>query len=175
MKKFVYSSLLLLSVATLAACSSSSESTTSSSSATSESTTVESTTTSSSAEKTSYSVGETIVFDGQAEITVTGAEFTDERNEFADQPAERVLKITFNVNNISDKDYVIGDEFSLYVGSSKMETYPLDMTMDTISAGRSYENATIAFAVNGTGELELEVVPSFSFGEKAQIVKLDLQ
>ncbi|EHI68748.1 hypothetical protein ACVRY7_10725 [Streptococcus ictaluri] len=56
-----------------------------------------------------------------------------------------------------------------------MNSYPIDTTVETLSPGRSYDNAVTAFGVNGTDKMELEVKPSFSFEKEKFIVELDLQ
>ncbi|MEX2805001.1 hypothetical protein AB3329_07810 [Streptococcus sp. H31] len=165
MKKISLWGVTLLSAAVLVACSTDTNSSTASSG--------QEQSASAQSQKT-YAVGDTIKFDDEAEITITSAEYTEERNEFADEEPEKVLTVKFNVNNLSDEDYIIGNEIELYVGSNKMDTYPLDMTLETISPGRSYENATISFGVNGTGDKELEISPSLSFTSSKEIVKLDL-
>ena len=62
----------------------------------------------------------------------------------------------------------------LYVNGKKAESYPVQLTLETISANRVFENATQAFAVNEDGELELEVQPFMSQKGK-KIIKLDLK
>ena len=135
-----------------------------------------STTASSSVDKGKvYKVGDVITFKDEAEITITGAEWSDERNEFADTTPEKVLKVTYNVNNLSDDDYVLGDDLELYVNGQKMDTYPNGGTLDSISKGRSFEGAVQYFGVNGSGDIEVEVEPSFSFTAEPAVVKLDIQ
>lgn len=116
-----------------------------------------------------------IVFEKEAEITVKSAIWTDERNVVVDTKPEKVLLVTYDVKNLSDKDYAVGTELKLYVGGKKAETYPIKVTLESISSGRILENATQAFAVNGTGDLELEIVPSFSFKSDKKVLKLDLK
>lgn len=53
------------------------------------------------------------------EITVTNAEFTDERNEFDETNPEKVLKVTYNVVNNTDKEYLVSSEMELYVGNKR--------------------------------------------------------
>ncbi|SES19012.1 hypothetical protein [Streptococcus gallolyticus] len=167
MKKAGLFGITLLSIAVLGAC------TANSSSGTTNSTTTEQT--SSSSQDSTYSIGDTMTFNDEAEITITGAEWTDERNEFDDTNLEKVLKITYNVKNLSDDDYVLGSGLELYVNNQKMDTYPNGSTIDTISSGRSYEGAVEYFGVNGSGDIELEVSPSFSFASDKAVVKLDIQ
>lgn len=127
------------------------------------------------AKSTDYKVGDTIVFDGHMEITIMGVEWTEERNQFADTQPERVLKVTYNIKNLSDEDYVVGNDMELYVAGNKMETYPNSSTFETISKGRNFEGAVQHFGVNGSGDMELEVEPSFAFDTEPAIIKLDIQ
>ena len=119
-------------------------------------------------------LGTPITFEKTAEITVKTAEWTDERNQFADKPAKKVLLVTYDVKNLSDKDYPVGTDIKLYVNGKKAESYPVQVKLDSISPNRISENVTQAFAVNEDGSLELEVQPMFSFKDK-KIIKLDLK
>lgn len=119
-------------------------------------------------------LGTPISFDKTAEITVKTAAWTDERNQFADKPAKKVLLVTYDVKNLSDKDYPVGTDIKLYVNGKKAESYPVQVKLDSISPNRIAENVTQAFAVNEDGPLELEVQPTFSFKDK-KIIKLDLK
>lgn len=130
---------------------------------------------SSSSSQSTYNVGDTITFEDEAQFTITGAEWTDERNQFDDTNPEKVLKVTYNVTNLSDDDYVLGSDLELYVNGQKMEDYPNGGTFDTISTGRSYEGAVQYFGVNGSGDMEIEVSPAFSFTSDKAIVKLDIK
>jgi hypothetical protein len=86
-----------------------------------------------------------------------------------------VLLVTYDVKNLKDKDYVVGTELNLYVNGKKAESYPIHVTLETISAGRVLEGATRAFAVNEDGPLELEVKPAMSWKNDKKIVKLDVK
>lgn len=119
-------------------------------------------------------LGTPITFDKEVEITVKTAAWTDERNQFADKPAKKVLLVTYDVKNLSDKDYPVGTDIKLYVNGKKAESYPVQVKFDSISPNRIAENVTQAFAVNEDGSLELEVQPMFSFKDK-KIIKLDLK
>lgn len=119
-------------------------------------------------------LGTPITFDKEVEITVKTAAWTDERNQFADKPAKKVLLVTYDVKNLSDKDYPVGTDIKLYVNGKKAESYPVQVKFDSISPNRIAENVTQAFAVNEDGALELEVQPMFSFKDK-KIIKLDLK
>ena len=119
-------------------------------------------------------LGTPIAFDKEVEITVKTAAWTDERNQFSDKPAKKVLLVTYDVKNLSDKDYPVGTDIKLYVNGKKAESYPVQVKFDSISPNRIAENVTQAFAVNEDGALELEVQPMFSFKDK-KIIKLDLK
>ena len=119
-------------------------------------------------------LGSPIVFDKQAEITVKSATWTDERNDFESKPAKKVLLVTYDIKNLSDKDIPVGTELSLYVNGKKAESYPIQVTLNSLSPNRTLENATHAFAVNEEGPLELEVQPFMSTNGK-KIIKLDVK
>ena len=119
-------------------------------------------------------LGTPIAFDKEVEITVKTAAWTDERNQFSDKPAKKVLLVTYDVKNLSDKDYPVGTDIKLYVNGKKAESYPVQVKFDSISPNRIAENVTQAFAVNEEGSLELEVQPFMSNNGK-KIIKLDLK
>lgn len=125
--------------------------------------------------KSTYSIGDTITFDKYAEYTITNVEWTDERNEFDNSNPDKVLKVTYNVKNLSDKDMPIGIDINLYVGGNKMESYANEHTMGSITPGRSMEGAVVHFGVKGEGNLELEIKPFSAFGEKPAIVPIDVK
>ena len=118
-------------------------------------------------------LGEKLIFENEAEITIKKAEWTQERNLAADIEAKKVLLVTYDVKNLTGKDYSVGYETDLYVNGKKAEPYHIKVTLETISANRILENATQAFAVNEDGELELEVKPFMSQKPK-KIIKLNL-
>ncbi len=93
-------------------------------------------------------MGDTIIFKDVAEITITNIAWTDERNEVSDIVANKVLLVTYNVTNLTDKDYVVGEDMDLYVNNKVTESYPVGTILETIAPGRSIEGATTAFAVN---------------------------
>lgn len=122
-----------------------------------------------------YQIGDSITFDKEATITVTSVAYTEERNEFADVEANKVLVVTYNVDNHKDTDYVIGGEINLYVNGKKANSYPVAVILETISANRSFEGATQAFAIVEDGELELEIKPSLSFTAKEIVMPITVE
>ena len=170
-KKWFSLGLTLLSVSILVACGNSSSK---SSDASKETKTEKSATTEKSSEKKStYAIGDKIVFDKQAEYTITNVEWTDERNDFDETNPDKVLKVTYNFKNLSDIYLAVVVDIDLFVGGNKMETYPNTNSMGSISPGRSMEGAVQHFGVKGDGKLELEVKPFAAFNEKPAIVAFD--
>ena len=51
--------------------------------------------------------------DKQAEYTITKVEWSDERNDFDQSNPDKVLKVTYNVKNLSDKDLAVGVDINL--------------------------------------------------------------
>ena len=166
-KKLVKLGISTLALVALTACSAK-ESHLSGKTSTSEAKTEQSST------KKTYALGDKITFDGKAEYTITAVEWTDERNQFDETNPEKVMKVTYNVTNLSDADLTVIGDIDLYVGGKKMETYPNGSTMDSLSPGRSYEGAVTYFGVNGSGEKELEIKPLLSLNTKAAVVSIDL-
>ena len=128
-----------------------------------------------SEKKGKFTIGDKVTFDNVAEYTITNVEWTDERNQFDKSNPDKVLKVTYNVKNLSEEDLPVGIGMTLYAGGKKMESYPNTNTMDTISAGRSIESAVAHFGVTGQGDLELEIKPAFDFKSKAAIVAFTVE
>ena len=170
-KKFTLFTVAALSLFALGACST----TTPTKKETSNSATKASSTTE-AATNTEYKVGDTIVFKDVAEITITNVAWTDERNSVSDIVANKVLLVTYNLTNLTDDDYVVGEDIDLYVNNKSTESYPVGTILETIAAGRSIEGATAAFAVNEDGTAELEVEPGFQINSKLKpaVVSIEL-
>ena len=170
-KKFTLFTVAALSLFALGACST----TTPTKKETSDSATKASSTTE-AATNTEYKVGDTIVFKDVAEITITNVAWTDERNSVSDIVANKVLLVIYNLTNLTDDDYVVGEDIDLYVNNKSTESYPVGTILETIAAGRSIEGATAAFAVNEDGTAELEVEPGFQINSKLKpaVVSIEL-
>ena len=170
-KKYTLFTVAALSLFALGACST----TTPTKKETSNSATKASSTTE-AATNTEYKVGDTIVFKDVAEITITNVAWTDERNSVSDIVANKVLLVTYNLTNLTDDDYVVGEDIDLYVNNKSTESYPVGTILETIAAGRSIEGATAAFAVNEDGTAELEVEPGFQINSKLKpaVVSIEL-
>ncbi|KAA9218671.1 MULTISPECIES: DUF4352 domain-containing protein [Aerococcus] len=124
---------------------------------------------SSKKENKKLAVGDAAEIDG-IKFKVNNVEFTDERNQFAESNPERVIKISYTLENGQDKDYAFGADTQLYVDGKKAKTYPLsgsdgDIGFGSVSAGRTVDS-TVYYGVDGK-DIELEWQPLFSVGEKA--------
>lgn len=120
-------------------------------------------------------VGETTEIDGVS-FTLNKANYTDERNEFADVKAEKVLKIDMTIKNNSDKDITVGGDVKLYLDGKQANTYPVDnQLLDSLSPGRSISGSE-GFAINGNPKkIELEFKPLTSFTNKRYIYEIDVK
>lgn len=135
--------------------------------------------TSSSEEKapviTLYNVGETITFDSGLEFTITSAQLTDERNQYAESNPAKVINITYNFTNNSKEPYTLGTDMTLTQNSQSMETYPLDLTVDTVAPGASVEGAVQAFALTSDTKTTLVIVPNFGVTNEKALVEIPAQ
>ncbi|QQB05829.1 DUF4352 domain-containing protein [Macrococcoides caseolyticum] len=97
----------------------------------------------------------------------TKAYYTDERNEFEDTKADKVLVIEMDITNNGKEDIPVGADVTAYADGKKLETYPVnDTLMDSLSPGRSI-SGNQGFAIVGEPKnIELEFEPFLS-GEKA--------
>lgn len=102
-------------------------------------------------------------------FTLDAVQYTDERNEFADEdtPAEKVLRADVTIKNNSKETIPVGGDIKVYADGKQVESYPLeDVLVDSLSPGRTISGAE-GFAINGNPDkLELEFQPSFSFSDK---------
>ncbi len=161
-----------LSALTLVACGNGKQATTSSTSSENNSSfSIENS--NSVAAKPEYKIGDTITFDDKAELTITGVDWTDERKLYE---TEKVLKVTYNVKNLSDKKYSIGYELSCYVDNKRVDGYSIATgSGEGLPIGDTYEGASQTFVINNPGSIELEIQPSFAHGTTPAVIKLDIQ
>lgn len=97
----------------------------------------------------------------------TKAYYTDERNEFADMKADKVLVIEMDITNNGKEDIPVGTDVTAYADGKKLEMYPInDTLMDGLSAGRSISGKQGFAIVGNPKNIELEFEPFLS-GEKA--------
>ncbi len=111
-----------------------------------------------------FSMGKDLIIkndNGEYRIKFTSVKETDERNEFSDKRADRVVIIEYEYENISLNDdlYVSNLNFKLYdKDNNAMETYPAGDTKypSNISTGRKTV-ASEAYALNNENNyIEIE-------------------
>lgn len=104
---------------------------------------------------------------GDYEITFTDAYFTDERNQFSDKQADKVLIIVYEYKNVSYvPDYTDGLficeglHYQLYGEDGfSLETYPVSLPyyQDTVSVGRSSKGSEVFAVVGDQHHFEIEL------------------
>ena len=97
---------------------------------------------------------------GEYRLKITGIKETNERNEFSDKVANRVVVISYEYENISmDDDLSIDDwNFKVYdKDNNALETYPVDVDYSSsVGIGRK-SSGSMAYALNNTNNyVELE-------------------
>lgn len=103
----------------------------------------------------------------KVEITLTNSSYTDERNEFADVKAEKVLKIDMKIKNNSDKDIPVGGDVKVFADGKQVKTYPIqNQLLDGLPPNREISGSA-GFAINGNPKkIELEFKPLASFSDE---------
>ena len=119
-----------------------------------------------------YGLGDTAEVGG-IKFTVNSVSTTDERNEFADEDPEKVIKIEYEIENNSDEEIVLGMDLEVYDGTgNKMESYPLENTMDTLQPGKKTQGIE-HFGIE-EGPIEIYFQPAFSFDDPV-IFEVDVE
>lgn len=118
-------------------------------------------------------VGETVEIDGVS-FTLNNAEFTDERNEFADVEADKVLKVNMTVKNNSDEEIPVGGDVKLYIDGKQAKSYPVDdQLLDSLSPGREISGSEGFAIVGEPKKIELEFQPLMTFSNKRYIYEIN--
>ena len=110
-----------------------------------------------------YKIGDVIkvtTSEGSYTLSIDSIEETDERNQYSDTEANRVVRIFFTYKNIDMEEnlYIFDSNFKPYDKDGvSLETYPVDTTAgQQISAGRT-TSGSMAFALNNDNNyIELE-------------------
>ena len=115
------------------------------------------------------SIGETTEIDGVS-FTLDNASYTEERNEFADVQADKVIKVDMTVKNNSKEEIPVGGDIKVYVDGKQAKSYPIDnQLIDSLSPNREISGSE-GFAINGNPKkIELEFQPLTSFSNKRYI------
>lgn len=114
-------------------------------------------------EKKTYVVGDTVSVEteeGEYTITITGITETEERNQFSDTPANRVILISYSYENVSCADDInVSDiNFKFYdKANKKMETYPASTEYGgAVGTGRNASSSSAYALNNDENYIELE-------------------
>lgn len=122
-----------------------------------------------------YKVGDEVTIK-DVKFKLVDASYTDERNEFAEVEADKVLVVDMELTNNGDEDIPVGTDVKAYSDGKQLESYPVtDELIDGLSPGRSIQGKT-GFAVTGNpNKLELEFSPFADFSGTKAIYNLDPQ
>ena len=124
-------------------------------------------------ESKTLTVGDTAEFD-DVKFTLKNVTTTDERNEFADSDPNAVIKIEYELENISDDDVPYGTEITVYdAEGNKMESYPLDNDMGSLAPGKKIQGAE-HHGVDALGTIEIHFEPLISF-ENAAVFEVEIE
>ncbi len=126
----------------------------------------ESTTQTNQEENIVFGVGETAYLSDSSgvkimSLTINDAKLIDERNEFSDKKADKVVEIDYTYENIGSEENlnILDSHFKVYDASGNvLETYPAggDKHSQAISKGKKC-SANMSFALNNeSNELEIE-------------------
>lgn len=122
--------------------------------------------------KETFKVGDTVEFK-DARYTLKEVSKTEERNEFEEKQPTAVIKIEYEVENLSDSDLSFGMDASVYDASgNKMESYPLDNDMGSIAPGKKAQVKEF-FSIDELGLIEIHIAPMISF-DKAAIFEVEI-
>lgn len=115
-----------------------------------------------------HKVGDTVKA-GQISYTLNSVEITDERNEFADDNPQHVIKVTYHVKNNSNQALPIGTDLAVYgPDNTKLKSYPINgTTLDSVAAGKEADVVT-GFGIDKLGEVELHFAPLVSTQQPAK-------
>lgn len=122
-----------------------------------------------------YKVGDEVTIK-DVKFKLVDASYTDERNEFADVEADKVLVLDMEIKNNGDEDIPVGTDVKAYADGKQLESYPVnDELIDGLSPGRTIQGKT-GFAITGNPKkLELEFSPFADFSGTKAIYNLDPQ
>ena len=157
-KSILFAGVVLSSALLLTACSDSSSTDTSSKDKTSK------TATSKKAPEFKK-VGDTGEING-VKYTLKNVTTVQDRNEYSDTKPKNVIKVEYAIQNDSKEEISVGMDLEVYgPDNKKLESYPLDNSMDSLAAGKAYD-AVQFFGTDNLGEFELQFSPIVDFSGK---------
>ena len=113
-------------------------------------------------------------------ITIDNVKLTDERNQFSEKEAEKVVVIEYTYENIADEEnlYVFDSNFKVYDASGNvLETYPAgaEKYPQAISKGKKC-TANMSFALNNeSNNLELEFYDNMFNGKASEVFNISAE
>jgi len=131
--------------------------------------------------KKTYGLNEDIYItnsDGEYRLKINGIKETNDRNEYSDVTADRVVIISYEYENISLSDdlYISDYNFKVYdANNNSLDDYPIsDIDYpDTVGIGRK-SSGEMAFALNSASNyLELEYYDNMWNSNSDCIVKIE--
>ncbi|HFD2030875.1 TPA: DUF4352 domain-containing protein [Clostridium perfringens] len=133
-------------------------------------------------DKRPLSIGETAYINDEngvksMAITIDNVKLTDERNQFSEKEAEKVVVIEYTYENIADEEnlYVFDSNFKVYDASGNvLETYPAgaEKHPQSISKGKKC-TANMSFALNNeSNNLELEFYDNMFNGKASEVFNI---
>lgn len=136
-------------------------------------------------DKRPLSIGETAYINDKngvksMAITIDNVKLTDERNQFSEKEAEKVVVIEYTYENIADKEnlYVFDSNFKVYDASGNvLETYPAgaEKYPQAISKGKKC-TANMSFALNNeSNNLEIEFYDNMFNGKASEVFNISAE
>lgn len=121
-----------------------------------------------------YKIGDSVKVD-KVTYTLVSVEKTDERNEFADEKPNNVIKVVYHVKNESDQELPLGTDLEVYgPKNTKLKEYPINnSTLDSLAAGKEAD-VTTGFGTDDLGNFELQFAPFASLSNSAKF-KVNVQ
>lgn len=136
-------------------------------------------------DKRPLSIGETAYINDEngvksMAITIDNVKLTDERNQFSEKEAEKVVVIEYTYENIAGEEnlYVFDSNFKVYDASGNvLETYPAgaEKHPQAISKGKKC-TANMSFALNNeSNNLELEFYDNMFNGKASEVFNVSAE
>lgn len=126
-----------------------------------------------SEEKRTLTVGDTVELDG-VKFTLKSVTTTDERNEFEESDPTAVIKIEYELENLSDEEIPYGAEITVYdAEGNQMEIYPLDNSMGSLAPGKKVQGVE-HHGIEAVGTIEIHYAPLLSF-EDAAVFEVEIE
>ncbi|MDK0966101.1 DUF4352 domain-containing protein [Clostridium perfringens] len=113
-------------------------------------------------------------------ITIDNVKLTDERNQFSEKEAEKVVVIEYTYENIADEEnlYIFDSNFKVYDASGNvLETYPagVEKYPQAISKGKKC-TANMSFALNNeSNNLEIEFYDNMFNGKASEVFNISAE